>query len=64
MTRSTARRRPRRGIIAAHLSAASHAGGTDVLTRADGVQMIGEMEGSGYRSPPRWLDEPTARSSS
>ena len=30
----------------------SHAGGTDVLARADGVQMIGEMQGSGYRTPP------------
>ena len=27
-------------------------GGVEVLRRADGVQLIGEMAGSGYRSPP------------
>src|SRR4051812_47782884 len=34
------------------MTALAGATSTDVLRRADGVQLIGEMPGSGYREPP------------
>jgi len=36
----------------------------DVLARADGVELLGELPGSGYQRPPRWYVVPMVRPSS